>query len=39
VMRQEVDSLCQLKMDSLVATLRDSILNARREEMRKLLGR
>ena len=38
-MRPVLDSICQLKMDSLVATMSDSVMMARREEMRKLLGR
>ena len=38
-MRIEMDSMCILRMDSLVAVKSDSVMNARREEMRKLLGR
>ncbi len=39
ILRPEMDSLCRFQMDSLVATLRDSVFSARKEEMRKLLGR
>jgi hypothetical protein len=38
-LRPLLDSLCLQKTDSLVASLRDSVMMARREEMRKLLGK
>jgi hypothetical protein len=37
-LRPLLDSLCVLKMDSLVASMRDSVFEARQEEMRKLIG-
>lgn len=39
LLRPVLDSLCVTKLDSLVATMSDSVLMARKEEMRKLLGR
>ncbi len=38
-LRPDLDSLCIVKTDSLIAVISDSILVVRREEMRKLLGR
>lgn len=38
LLRPVLDSLCVLKMDSLVASMRDSVFDARQEEMRKLIG-
>lgn len=38
-LRPLLDSMCLLKMDSLVATLRDSVFEARQEEMKKLIGK
>lgn len=38
-LRPVYDSLCQVKLDSLVTSMRDSILAVRREEIRKLLGK
>lgn len=39
ILRPQMDSMCRLQLDSLVATLRDSVLEARKAEMRKLLGK
>jgi hypothetical protein len=39
ILRPVMDSLCTQQLDSLVRTLRDSVLAERREEMRKLLGK
>lgn len=39
ILRPVLDSLCLMKMDSLVASISDSVMTARKEEMRKLLGR
>lgn len=39
VLRPQMDSICRFQLDSLVATLRDSVLEARKAEMRKLLGK
>jgi hypothetical protein len=38
-LRPMLDSVCALKMDSLVASMRDSVFEARQEEMRKLIGK
>jgi hypothetical protein len=39
VLRAEMDSLCELKTDSMVRVMSDSILDVRRQEIRKLLGK
>jgi len=39
ILRPQMDSICRFQLDSLVATVRDSVLEARKAEMRKLLGK
>lgn len=39
ILRPQMDSICRFQIDSLVATMRDSVLEARKAEMRKLLDR
>ena len=38
-LRPALDSVCQLKMDSLVTVMRDSILLERRRDIQKLIGK
>jgi hypothetical protein len=39
LLRPQTDSLCEAQLPLLIASMRDSILAVRREEMRKLLGK